>query len=191
MWATSRSELTSYAPRTSSGSAQQPHEVGRHHHRRLGPVGLDGPQHAFGVEAPEDHHRDPRRQGADARQRAGVVHRPDHEVGAEQGERALRERRHVLGDRRPPANIVGGSSTPLGRPVVPDVYIRFGRGATPVDGSAADDPSSQSSHERTPATPSQRQPTTSGTPACSAAATPVAAVLGPTNSTLAPESERM
>ena len=28
----------------------------------------------------------------------------------------------------PPANIVGGSSTPLGRPVVPEVYMRLGRG---------------------------------------------------------------
>ena len=33
----------------------------------------------------------------------------------------------------PPANIVGGSSTPFGRPVVPDVYIRLGRGGE-VDG---------------------------------------------------------
>ena len=46
----------------------------------------------------------------------------------------------------PPANMVGGSSTPLGRPVVPDVYIRLGRGATSVGGSLGSAAASQLSH---------------------------------------------
>ena len=91
----------------------------------------------------------------------------------------------------PPANIVGGSSTPFGRPVVPEVYIRLGRGGTSTGGSSVAACASHWSHGVSPGSSGQRQPMTSGTPACSAAASPVVTVSGPTKRAAAPESERM
>ena len=83
----------------------------------------------------------------------------------------------------PPANMVGGSSTPLGRPVVPDVYIRLGRGDTSVGGSAGARPlANQLSHGVSPGSSGQRQPDDERRrrPAAAAPARS-AAVSGPTN----------
>jgi hypothetical protein len=94
----------------------------------------------------------------------------------------------------PPANIVGGSSVPLGRPVVPDVYSRLGLGVTVPGGSTSAPPASHSSHSMTPsgsAAPGGAHPTTVPTPAVAAASSPRPAVSGPTNSTAVPESPRM
>ena len=91
----------------------------------------------------------------------------------------------------PPANMVGGSSTPLGRPVVPDVYMRLGRGATSVGGSPGSAAANQPSHGVRPSSAGQRQPTTRCTPAWRAAARPVSTVSGPTKRTRVPESWRM
>ncbi len=69
-----------------------------HHHAGLGAVGVDRPQEPLGVEATEHHHGDARGEQPEARQRAGVVHRADDEVGAELGELVLGQRVDVLGD---------------------------------------------------------------------------------------------
>ena len=81
------------------GERQQADEVGRHHDRRLDPMGLDRAQHVLGIEAAEHDDRYAGRQQADARQGAGVVHRTDDEVCAEGSERAPAEGGHMLGHR--------------------------------------------------------------------------------------------
>ena len=77
---------------------QQAGEVRGHHHAGLGAVGVDRPQEPLGVEAAEHHDGDARGEQPEARQRAGVVHRADDEVGAELGELVLGQRVDVLGD---------------------------------------------------------------------------------------------
>ena len=101
-------------------------------------------QRCFGVEAAEDHDGYADGQQPESRQRSRVVHRPDDEMPVPSWAKGL-----ALVFSRcsatvcPPANIVGGSSVPLGRPVVPDVYKRLGRGRRSVGGSAADASASQ------------------------------------------------
>ena len=60
-----------------------------------------------------------------------------------------------------------------------------------VGGASSLAAASQASHGVTPSAPSQRQPITRSIPTWRAAATPGAAVSGPTNSSRAPESVRM
>ena len=50
--------------------------------------------------------------------------------------RPVRGRSRCSAMSTPPANIVGGNSVPLGRPVVPEVYSRFGRGTIESGGSS-------------------------------------------------------
>ena len=82
------------------GQGQQPGEVRRHHDAGLGVVGVEGLEDPLGVEPAEHHHRDAHGQQPDAREGTGVVHRPDHEVGAEAGERVARQGGEVLVDVR-------------------------------------------------------------------------------------------
>ena len=65
----------------------------------------------------------------------------------------------------PPANIVGGNSVPLGRPVVPEVYSRLGRGTIESGGSMSRLAANQSSQSTTSSEAGQFHPTTMGTPA--------------------------
>ena len=126
MWATSRSELTSYRARTSSGSDS----------RRTKWVGTITVVSTRWVSI--------------ARSTFSASKRPSTTTGMPAASRRTPDSGPVwyIGPTTrwvpkaanalcasaatcsvivpPPANIVGGSSTPLGRPVVPDVYIRFG-----------------------------------------------------------------
>src|SRR5581483_7417055 len=84
-------------------------------------------------------------------------------------------------------NVRGGSSVPLGWPVVPDVYTSGGRGAT---GPTSGRPAGAQSVQGTTAPPAgQRQPTTATSRPAAAQAR--SAVSGPTKTTLADESSRM
>ena len=91
----------------------------------------------------------------------------------------------------PPANIVGGNSVPLGRPVVPDVYNRLGNGVMSSGSSVDALPANHWCQSVTPSIPSQYHPTTVSTPAWRAAAIPRSAVSGPTNTICVCESPRM
>ena len=91
----------------------------------------------------------------------------------------------------PPANIVGGRSVPLGRPVVPEVSIRLGRGATESGGSSSGPAASHWSQVVTSSGSPCPQPTTDSTPACRAASTPRGAVSGPTKRIRESDSSKM
>ena len=96
----------------------------------------------------------------------------------------------------PPANIEGGSSVPFGRPVVPDVYSRLGRGTTSSGGSSAGPPATHVAQSVTSPRPLQRQPITVGrrpvaSSAIATAASARSTVSGPTNTIALAESIRM
>ena len=69
----------------------------------------------------------------------------------------------------PPANMVGGSSVPLGSPVVPDVYSRLGSGMTSIGGCSGLPASNQEVHDCTPAGTLSPHMITVSTPASVAA----------------------
>ena len=91
---------------------------------------------------------------------------------------------------RPPTNIAGGSSVGFGRPVVPDVNSRFGRGTTSRDGVPGRAVASQPSQGSMCSAAGQRQPMSrGGSPGIELrASTARAAVSGPTNTIRAPDA---